>query len=207
MQLIIWILLQVFPLSFGFFQFLGKSSIVKPQIDVKTLQQNIKNISANKDNGIKVAPEDKVKILEIVKDIEAKNPSSVVSSNPKMTGKWDLIYTSNTGSSAGKLGPFIGKVVQDIDIENNSYVNYAFFGNGLFEASLVATWDNLSAKTWRVKFQTLTFKLAGIKIVEKSLVGSVGIWRMTYLDDNLRILYAKGKESPSAVENIYILGK
>ena len=124
-----------------------------------------------------------------------------------MTGSWGLVYTSNTGSSAGKLGPFVGEVVQEIDIQKRLYTNYAIFGNGILQASLDATWDVLNAKEWRVKFLNIKFKLLGIQVAEKSLTGSIGIWRMTYLDDNLRILYARSKEDPSTIENIYILAK
>lgn len=127
-------------------------------------------------------------------------------SNPRMNGDWRLLYTSNTGSSAGKLGPLIGSVVQAIDIQQRLYTNYAIFGNGILEASLDATWDDLNAKEWRVKFKNIKFKLLGVPLLEKSLA-NVGIWRMTYLDDKLRILYARGKEDPSATENIYILLK
>lgn len=190
----------------AFFQgLLGAKS--KPGLSPRTLQESIVDLSKGNDNGIRVSSTDKATILDYVKQLEAQNPSKVIGSNSKMTGAWELIYTSNSGSSAGKLGPFVGKVVQDINIAAKSYTNYAIFGNGLLEASLVATWDDVNPKLWRVRFQTLRFKLAGIQVAEKSLEGSVGIWRMTYLDDNLRILYAKGKEDASAIENIYILGK
>jgi len=42
--------------------------------------------------------------------------------------------------------------------------------------------------------------------LQKSLLGSVGIWRMTYLDESMRILYAQGGKNTVA-ENIYILSK
>ena len=124
-----------------------------------------------------------------------------------MNGSWVLVYTSNSGSSAGKLGPFVGEVIQDIDVQQRIYTNYAIFGNGVLQASLDATWDDLNAKEWRVRFQSIKFKFLGVQLVEKSLTGSIGIWRMTYLDDNLRILYARSKEDPSTIENIYILAK
>jgi hypothetical protein len=33
-----------------------------------------------------------------------------------LLGKWRLVYTTTSGSSGGKLGPFVGSVTQDVDV-------------------------------------------------------------------------------------------
>ena len=52
------------------------------------------------------------------------------------------------------------------------------------------TWDNLDDKKWQVKFQGIELKVLGIPVTNKPL-DAVGIWRMTYIDEDLRILYAQ----------------
>jgi hypothetical protein len=122
-----------------------------------------------------------------------------------MSGDWGLLYTENSGSSAGKLGPFIGDVVQSIDMKSKEYINFVRVGGSVFEGALSATWDVLGPKLWRVKFKDITFKLFNTQLTKKPLVAE-GTWRMTYLDDDLRILYAVGGKN-TVKENIYILTK
>jgi hypothetical protein len=38
-----------------------------------------------------------------------------LSRSPQSEGMWRLVYTSTKGSSSGKLGPFVGEVLQEID--------------------------------------------------------------------------------------------
>jgi hypothetical protein len=143
-----------------------------------------------------------------VAELEASNPTPNLTSSEKLDGSWKLIYTTNEGSSAGKLGPLVGDVEQFIRIkgyDREDYINYVRIGGGVVEGALTATWDALSKTKWQVNFESVTFKLFGITLIEKEL-SAIGIWRMTYLDENFRILYAAGgKNVPK--ENIYILSK
>ena len=123
-----------------------------------------------------------------------------------MDGTWTLLYTTNEGSSAGKLGPFVGTVEQEINLTDGIYYNRVTLGPKLVRGTLSATWDVKNAKLWTVKFQDITFELFGIKVLQKSLGGTVGTWSMSYLDDNMRILYAIGGKN-TVVENVYILTK
>jgi hypothetical protein len=65
------------------------------------------------------------------------------------------------------------------------------------------------ANEWKVIFKNITFKILGIPVVDKKpLPNQAGIWRLTYLDEELRILYAAGltnEGKPAKVSNIYIL--
>ena len=94
-------------------------------------------------------------------------------------------HTHKQGSSAGKIGPVVGKVLQDVRLEEGVYDNIVSLGGGAFKGTLQATWKNKSKSLWEVKFQTLTLSLLGIKLKEQEL-NQIGIWRMTYLDDNFR---------------------
>jgi PAP_fibrillin len=138
--------------------------------------------------------------------LEKLNAVSNIASSPLMTGNWRLLYTTNDGSSAGKLGPFVGRVDQDVDISERKYINYVRIGGGAIQGALTATWDNRSGKLWTVKFQEIVLSVFGIPVTKKSLEGTVGTWRMSYIDDDLRILYAIGGKN-TVKENVYILAR
>ena len=136
-----------------------------------------------------------------------------LSNSPKLDGVWDLVFTTNDGSSAGKIGPFVGDVQQDITLQDQAYVNYVSLGPVL--AFLGATWENIGSNKWKVIFVDISLKVLGIQLLNKKFPeNTTGIWRMTYLDDDFRVLYAAGGKTDTATknkdgktENIYILGK
>ena len=173
--------------------------------EAESLKKVLFQITKGTSNGIKASAEVKRKVAELVNDLETLNVVKTISSSPIMNGNWKLIYTTNDGSSAGRLGPFIGRVDQDIDVTGSKYINYVRLGS-IVEGALSATWDNLGPKLWKVKFIDIEISVFGIPIKKKSLEGSEGTWRMTYLDDSIRILYAQGGKN-TLTENIYILGR
>ncbi|CAM9988683.1 unnamed protein product [Sphacelaria rigidula] len=115
---------------------------------------------------------------------------------------WDLVYTTTSGSSGGKLGPFIGKVQQEVDIAEGLYVNYVRLGP--LTGRLDATWEVINQKQWKVIFQTIAFLLWGTQVVKKEL-GQEGLWTLSYLDQDMRILTARSFEKKNG--NLYILAK
>ena len=171
-------------------------------VDTSELKQNIRSLATGTQNGIKAATDSRIAINGAVRKLEKANPVKKLSSTEKLDGSWKLVYTTNEGSSAGKLGPFVGDVIQDIDLSTKKYVNFVRLP--FIEGALTATWDALNDKTWRVRFQSIKFSIAGIPIVKKELQAE-GIWRLSYVDDDLRVLYAQGGKS--STENIYILSK
>ena len=136
-----------------------------------------------------------------------------LSNSPKLDGNWDLLFTTNDGSSAGKIGPFTGAVRQDITLEDQTYINYVSLGPVL--AFLGATWENLGNNKWEVIFVDISLKVLGVQLLNKKFPeNTTGIWRMSYLDDDFRVLYAAGgkvdtktKNKDGKTENIYILQK
>jgi hypothetical protein len=163
-------------------------------------------------NGIYATESQRVAIASIVQRLEKVNTSvSKISTSTQLSGNWRLIYTTNKGSSAGKIGPWVGKVNQIIDLDGKIYQNVVTVGPSfLLQGSLSATWDVLSNTTWRVKFLDIEFKLFNAITLLNKPLNATGIWRMSYLDDSLRILYASsgggaGRLANASEENIYIL--
>ena len=172
---------------------------------IESLKADLVTVSTGTSNGIKATEDQRLQIATIVKDLEKLNAVKKIASSDMMNGNWKLIYTTNEGSSAGKLGPFVGRVDQLITVDEQRYINFVRLGNGIITGALTATWDNLGDKLWQVKFLDIELKAFGIPITKKPL-GAVGTWRMSYLDDDLRILYAAGGKN-TVKENIYILAK
>jgi hypothetical protein len=180
----------------------NKSKVSK--ISSIELKDKIRALSRNTDNGIKADMKAKEEIAATVKLLEAMNPTKDLTSNKKLDGDWKLIYTTNEGSSAGKIGPFVGQVNQIISYNDKEYVNTVNIGN-IVVASLAATWIKQSNSIWEVIFKSIEFRILGFKIIDKPLTAK-GIWRKSYVDDSFRILYAKGGKN-EVKENIYILEK
>jgi len=181
---------------------LFKSKVSK--ISSIELKDKIRALSRNTANGIKATDNARQEIAATVKLLEAMNPTKDPTSNKKLDGDWKLVYTTNEGSSAGKIGPFVGQVNQIISYNDKEYVNTVNIGN-IVVASLAATWNKKSNSLWEVIFKNIEFRIFGFKISEQPLTAT-GIWRKTYLDENFRILYAKGGKN-QIQENIYILEK
>ena len=167
------------------------------------LKAQIRTLAANTNNGINASKSTQNQIMEYVQQLEKLNPTkrNNLTSNSKLDGSWNLVYTTNGGSSAGKLGPFVGDVEQrillskvstDSSVDDGYYINYVRLGGNLIEGALAANWDVLSGDTWQVNFQSLQFKIFGIKVLDTELKAQ-GIWRKTYLDGDFRILYASAK--------------
>ena len=188
----------------GLFKPSGESSASKLE-KIEKLKSSLFGMAEGTSNGVKASQKTRDDISEIVSKLELMNPVKGISNSPLMNGNWKLIYTTNSGSSAGRLGAFIGRVDQDIDLSTRKYINYVRLG-GIVQGALSATWDDVSPKLWRVKFIDVAITVFGIPIKKKSLEGSVGIWRMSYIDDNIRVLYAQGGKNQET-ENIYILAK
>lgn len=188
--------------------FLPAKSQTQSAIDsqrVQDIKAEIKALAKGTSNGISASEEVRKNISRLVAELEAANPTPDLTNSPKLDGSWKLVYTTNEGSSAGKLGPLVGEVEQLIRIDGVDYINFVRVAGGAIEGALRATWDVLAKDKWQVNFESVRFSVLGITLVEKDL-SAVGIWRMSFLDDDFRILYAAGgKNVPK--ENIYILAK
>lgn len=190
----------------SFFSFNSNAQSDGKEVEKRALlKKSLKELCKDTQNGNKCSEDNRILIEDNARQLANLNPTKKIATSNEMNGAWDLLYTTNGGSSSGKLGPFVGTVIQDINMSSESYDNIVALGKGLVEGSLTATWNTIDSNTWEVVFQNLVFKALGLKIIEKELKAK-GIWKMTYLDEDLRILYAKGGKNTKQ-ENIYILSK
>ena len=169
------------------------------------LTQTIAQLSDGKRNGLKCTPAEAAELEEIIGMLERQNPTQAPAESALMDGSWRLLYTSTKGGSAGKLGPFVGKVKQVMDHGAGTYCNVLQLRG--VRATLAAHWDVVDPSTWKVIFDSISFRVLGKQLVKKPFPPSqTGIWRMTYLDERVRVLRASGSNTPD-VENVYVLAK
>lgn len=157
------------------------------------VKAEICELSKGTSNGVKATKATIAEIATLAGQLQDKEASAV--------GRWRLIHTTTTGPSAGQLGPFIGDVFQII-YANQTYINELKLGP--IEARLCATWEPTSEneKEWQVIFKTITFFIGPFAVASKPVNGR-GIWKLNFIDDDFRVLYARGQSRDE--ENIYIL--
>eukprot|EP00981_Chlorochromonas_danica_P002886 scaffold579_cov146-Ochromonas_danica.AAC.4 len=181
---------------------------VKRATDIPQIKRKILSLAANTANGVKASPivQDEIRVLteQIAEGYQL--PTAKTFEN-LMGGQWSLAYTTNREFSSGKVGPFVGKVIQRIDTQRVQYSNSLLLFGGLFAGELRGTWRLESPSTWRIIFQEAELKVLGLSIQKKSMLGQEGLWRTVFLDEDLRIFYAKNALRPYAPENLYVLSR
>ncbi|CAM9734887.1 unnamed protein product [Chrysoparadoxa australica] len=76
---------------------------------------------------------------------------------------------------------------------------------GPLQGVLGATWEVLNEKQWKVIFLDIAFKLLGVELIRKEL-GQEGLWTLTYVDDDFRVLTARSLERNDG-GNLYVLAR
>jgi len=169
------------------------------------LSQTIEALAAGKKNGLACTPAESEELEEVISMLEAQSPTEAPAQSALLDGAWRLVYTSTQGGSAGKLGPFVGKVQQVFDYPSGTYFNEVALRG--VRAKLDAHWEVLDPSSWKVVFDRISLFVLGVRVVSKPFPPSQnGVWRMTYLDENMRILRASGSSSPET-ENVYVLAR
>ncbi|KAG8462320.1 hypothetical protein KFE25_012140 [Diacronema lutheri] len=171
----------------------------------RPLKSSIVRLAAGTQNGLTADVSTAAQIQALAKLLEELNPTAHLATSELVDGQWQLVYTSTSGGSAGKIGPFVGRVEQHFDLRQGRYKNFVHLGPqaiDLVTGELQATWDVLGDALWRVNFKSISFFLLGLPIVKDKPLSQCGTWRLVYTDDDFRILWAQGGTKP---ENIYVL--
>ena len=143
----------------------------------------------------------------LLSDLEALCPLPEPARDARMEGPWIVLYTDAPPPSNGQLGFLRGVAKQVIDLTGRRYRNELYVG-GWLTAVLDAKWeewdgayldgsdgvaaaDDPGATTWKVDFESLTLSLFRIPIFTQQFkAGTSRTWRMSYLDDDTRIVRA-----------------
>lgn len=71
--------------------------------------------------------------------------------------------------------------------------------------SLQATQTIFDDKTWQIEFIDVVNFIAGVKVQSKAFkTKEVRLWKITYLDDDFRVLRARRPESPESDAFIFV---
>jgi hypothetical protein len=165
-----------------------------------SLSVTIDGLDRKNKNGIGASNEKRMEINELVQLLEAINPTRNPSGSDLMEGFWRMVYTDfdPPGPSAGKLGPFIGDVFQKLEpkkglIRNILRVELPFFR---ISGGLVARQSIQDSQTWRIEFLYVENSVLSFKTKKEfPPKEQIRLWKITYLDDDLRILRAGREDS------------
>lgn len=195
------------------------------------LLDKLKNVQPN---GLTATKIQQKEIETLVSQIEKNNPTKSPSTSDLMNGYWRLLYTDfdPPAESSGKLGPFVGDVFQDLNSKKLLIKNILKVGFPSIIGALTANLSIPNGNTWYVIIllflidvlqQSLNTRIHSIyreiefDRVENSIFGiplpskvfppksQIRVWRITYLDQDLRIMRAGRPESKPSEYFIFIL--
>jgi len=180
-------------------------------------------------NGVGASEDLQKEVLEAAKNLAELNPTPKQATSPLLDGSWELAFTTNEGPSAGKLGPFVGEVVQEVEAAGAVYRNKLLLFGGLIQAVLSATWNVLEEDRWEVIFQDIVFSVFGVEVwskefgagrdadldtlnslADKDYQGSNtngGFWDFSYTDKEVRVLYTTGVGKDPTKRSLFVLSR
>ncbi len=192
----------------------GEGSEFYPEISKSLL---IDALEKTGKNGLKASDQQRKEIEGLVDVLEAGNPTlNPARATKKMEGNWQMLYTDlvPAAPSSGKLGPFTGDVYQELDPSNGIIKNLLNIDlPGLkISGGLVAKQSIFDKETWRIDFDYVSngVEVAGIPLGAPNKKPfetgkETRLWKITYLDDNLRVLRARRLEAPEKDSFIFVL--
>lgn len=133
----------------------------EPKGEIYDLKKQLVDSFYGTDRGLKASSETRAEIVELITQLEAKNPTSApTEALPLLNGKWILAYTSFSGLfpllSRGTL-PLVKveEISQTIDSENFTVQNSVQFAGPLATTSIStnAKFDVRSPKRVQIKFE------------------------------------------------------
>jgi hypothetical protein len=153
-------------------------------------------------NGINTPQELELEIIRICEALRSANPTPNPALNNKMmNGFWKMLWTNfaPASPSTGKLGPFIGTVYQDIDLEECLARNIVKIDIPPIAGELVADVKVANSNTIAISFKTVGSKLGGVLKVGPNIQFEAGqevrSWEHLYLDRQYRIFFARRAEA------------
>eukprot|EP00238_Polyblepharides_amylifera_P013438 CAMPEP_0196584598 /NCGR_PEP_ID=MMETSP1081-20130531/47705_1 /TAXON_ID=36882 /ORGANISM="Pyramimonas amylifera, Strain CCMP720" /LENGTH=115 /DNA_ID=CAMNT_0041905859 /DNA_START=220 /DNA_END=564 /DNA_ORIENTATION=+ len=101
-------------------------------------------------NGVTASEDLCSRICSAVDELDMLNPTvdpaSMGAQAGALDGTWGLAFTTNKETSAGKIGPFVGTVTQEVQVGIGKYVNRVSLGP--VSLALTAHWEVLDGENW-----------------------------------------------------------
>ena len=162
-------------------------------------------------NGIDTPPTLEKEIILLCERLEKCNPTPrPIRNTKKMNGFWKMLWTNfyPVAPSSGKLGPFVGDVYQDVDFSGKAR-NILRIDFPPIVGELVASPSIVNDSTMAITFESVGNKLAGVLPLGPKIQfepnKEVRLWEHVYVDDDIRILYARRKEDTESRGFVYVM--
>ncbi|DBA85380.1 TPA: hypothetical protein ACH3X2_006059 [Trebouxia sp. C0005] len=166
----------------AFWPFTQTKKATSPAV-IKEAKSKLAQLAGTK-YGHNLSESQKQDVRNALKELEALDSSDI---RQKALGgsNWKLLYTESTGSSGGKIGPLVGQVFPED--QPGIYINKLQLGP--IRADLSANYDYSGANKINVSFIDIAAFLGPLQLIRKDFGGRSGFWKLTYHDEDLRILY------------------
>lgn len=167
------------------------TSVVDEKADTDVLKKTLIDSLYGTDRGLKATSETRAEIIELITQLEAKNPTPApTEALPLLNGKWILAYTSFVGLfplMAGGTLPLVKveEISQTIDSENFTVQNSLQFSGPLATTSL----------STNAKFEVRSPQRVQIKF-EQGIIGTPQLTDSIVLPENVEFLGQKIDLSP-----------
>ncbi|KAJ0710738.1 putative plastid-lipid-associated protein [Helianthus annuus] len=159
------------------------SGLLNKTKDASSIKQELLEAIAPLDRGAEASPEDQEAIEQIVRKLEAANPTKEPLKSPFLDGKWELIYTTSQSILQTKRPKLLRSRVnyQAINADTLRAQNMESFPT--FN-QVTANLTPVNSRKVAVKFDY--FKILGL-IPVKAPDTARGSLEITYLDEELRV--------------------
>ena len=149
------------------------------------LKEQLRRTAAPTQNGVGASERTVLTVEAIAAELESRRDLDAF---PALEGAHELVFSTSTGASSGKLGPFVGHVTQTF-LDEKTFVNAVELGP--LKVALTARRETLDMSGWtyRVTFESMGLSLFGVEVGSKPISGG-GTWNIRYVDDDLRIMDA-----------------
>ena len=149
------------------------------------LKEQLRRTAAPTQNGVGASERTVLTVEAIAAELESRRDLDAF---PALEGAHELVFSTSTGASSGKLGPFVGHVTQTF-LDEKTFVNAVELGP--LKVALTARREplDMSGWTYRVTFESMGLSLFGVEVGSKRISGG-GTWNIRYVDDDLRIMDA-----------------
>ncbi|CAM9110356.1 unnamed protein product [Phaeothamnion confervicola] len=171
----------------------------------KQFKAAIRENAIGTSNGVTASSVQREAIKRAVNGLVKLNTVKSPATSKLSDGTWRLVYTTTMGSSAGKLGPFVGEVKQIVTSTADPPLYLNIVTLGPLQGKLSATWEVAGPRQWRVIFRDIAILLFDITLVKKDINNAVGLWTLLYIDADYRVLTARSLARDEG--NLYILEK
>ena len=146
-------------------------------------------------NGLGATASQRSSIRTLVSTLESFNPTPRPALRSDLQeGVWRLLYTDLTpqAASSGKLGPFIGSVMQRLEPSRSRIENILDIETVGIRGVLSANQSVLDDSTWQIVFDRLKITLFGLTVFDRPFPRKeIRNWRCVFLTESIRIIRAK----------------